>query len=744
MKVSYARPTGINPKSEHRSTDDAEALLRVTAEIRATANHISDAVYLLDHEGIVRYANHALVKYNLQPEDVIGKHFLNFIAKEDRPELASAFERESEGAAEILEFHLIDCSKHHHFVRAYNQPIRIEGQFIGVEGVIVASKTSNQFEYMLERRAAQLALLNRIGTEISAALDVEQIQRVAVKFLHKSFGYYHVAMFVPDQSRGVLAMQARAGAFANLFPKKHAIQFGKGIVGWVHQNRQTVLANDVKIDPRYINLYPDRIPTRSELAVPILAGEKVIGILDIQSPLENAFDQNDIVLIETVANQLALAIVNAGLYQQVSLRLQEQERAEMLMRLQRDMLSGLSSTKDFEEALRVILDTLTRIQGIDCGSIYLVDETGGLDSVAHIGLTAAFAGAVLYLPPESHKSQFVREGRTAYMRYGDLNFDPRIPADVRSNENILSLAVLPIIHQSTVIADLTFGSHTLLEIPGEVRDVLEAVAAQLGATLARIKTEKALANSEARSAALLKAIPDLFFVVDSNGRFLSFKEDDHHSLYRLPKEFIHKTMAEILPPEVAGPGLDAVREALISHKTIELSYSLFSQSKQMDEFFEARISAIDDELAVIIIRNLTDQHLAKTKVEEREHMYSALFHQSRDALLLMDLQGLIVDSNTQAVDLFGYSYDELHGMDFRKLIHPLELEDAELGYQDLIAGNTRPIFERTIITKDGQSVRIEVSTSMVNDLAGNAMYIQSILRVKQEIKPSTPSNSLAD
>jgi GAF domain-containing protein len=196
---------------------------------------------------------------------------------------------------------------------------------------------------MLERRAAQLALLNRMGTEISAALDVEQIQRIAVKFLHKNFGYYHVAMFIPDETRCILAMQERAGAFTNLFPKKHWLQFGSGMVGWAHQHHQTVLANDVTIDPRYVNLYPDRIPTRSELAVPILAGEKVIGILDIQSPLENAFDQNDIVLIETVANQLALAIVNGGLYHQVSLRLEEQERAEMLMRLQRDLLAGLSN-----------------------------------------------------------------------------------------------------------------------------------------------------------------------------------------------------------------------------------------------------------------------------------------------------------------------------------------------------------------------------------------------------------------
>ena len=727
--INGTEQTALASESEPKPPCDPAVLLRLTAEIRATADHISDAVYLLDQQGIVCYANQALTKYNLTPADVLGKHFSMFIDPQDRQDLALAFQRESEGAAEILEFHLLDSANQPRFVRAYNQPIFKSDRFIGVEGVIIPSHSSNQFEYMLERRAAQLTLLNRVGTEISSALDVDQILKIAVKILQKSFGYFHVAVFFADESCEMLAMQARAGAFASLFPKNHSLPFGKGIVGWVHQHRQTVLVNEVINDPRYINLFPDRIPTRSELAVPILAGEKMIGVLDIQSPLDKAFDQNDAVVIETVANQLALAIENARLYQQVRLRLQEQERAETIMRLQRDLLAGLSSIKDFHEALRVTLDTLTQIQGVDCGSLYLVDEAGGLDSVAHIGLTAAFAGAVSYLPPEAHKSRFVREGRTAYMRYSELPLDPRIPADVRSQESILSLAVLPVSYQSQVIADLTLGSHTLLEMPAEVRDMLEAVASQLGTTLARIKAEKALAASEARSSALLKAIPDLFFVVDSNGRFLDYEEGDDASLYREPDAFINKTMAEVLPPEIAGPALDAVRQALASHKTIEMNYSLYSLGKGMDEYFEARISAINDELAIVIIRNLTERRQAQIEIENRERIYSALFHRNRDALLIMDLQGMIIEANQPAADLFGYTCEELQGLDFRKLIHPDELADAEQHYQEFIGGVTRPSYERTIITQDGRLLRVEASTSMVNDQAGKAIHIQSILRL---------------
>jgi GAF domain-containing protein len=473
----------------------------------------------------------------------------------------------------------------------------------------VESAVKIQYGNMIERRAAQLTMLNRISEEISSALEVHQILERTVQVIQKSFGYYHVGVYLPDEATGDLVLTASAGSFSNRFPTRHALKPGQGIVGWVYQHHKSILGNEINFDPRYFNLYPDRVPARSLLAVPILTAGNALGVMDLQSPNSNAFDQHDLEIMETVARQLSVALEKGRLYEQLQVRLQKQERAEELMRLQRDILAGLSSTQDFNQALHVILDSLTHIKGIDCGSIYLVNENGGLDAVTHIGLTPEFTANVSHLPPQAHKSQFVREGRTAYICYTDLPFDPRISDEARSNEAILSMAVLPISYQSRVIADLTLGSHILHDIPLEARNVLESVAAQLGITIARIQAENALTASEARNSALLEAIPDPLFLCDSFGRFIYSKQGSDTEPFLPLDNFPGKTMHEIMPKDIADLGMQALNQALATHITQSF---IFRPPQQPDGYFEARVSATSNDQAVIIVRNITERFLAQS------------------------------------------------------------------------------------------------------------------------------------
>lgn len=581
---------------------------------------------------------------------------------------------------------------------------------------------------LLERRASQLALLNHIGGVIASALDLDQVLHNTVNLLQKSFGYFFVALYLADESADSLKLTVQAGSYSGLFPDDHAYKVGQGIVGYAAAHRQTLLANNVVHDPRYVNSFPDRIPTRSELAVPILAGETLCGVIDLQSPLEAAFDENDERVIESVARQLALAMINARLYSEARQRLEEKERAESLMRLQRDLLAELTRAKDFKEVLQIVLGQLTSLQGLDCGSIFLVDLEGGLDMVAHIGLTPAFAAMVSYLPPQSNKAKFIRKGQSLYKRYSELAFDPRLSDEVRKQENILSLAELPVFHQSKVIANLTLGSHTLDEIPHAYKDVLEAIASQLGSTIARILVEKELASSEARNAALLEALPDLFFVCDSNGRFIQYKAapDDH--LYVDPEQFLGKKMGDIFAEDIAISALETIRKAIATHETQVMSYSLFSTSHQRQEYFEVRISAVDDNLVILLVRNVTEQTRMQTEIIHREHKYRALFEQNKDPVLLMTIEGTFIDANQAALDLTGYSRDELIGMSFRKLVHPTEMEQAESRFSDLQAGKLLPKYERSIVSKAGRKIRCEFNTARVDDVDGTPLHIQSILR----------------
>jgi GAF domain-containing protein len=119
------------------------------------------------------------------------------------------------------------------------------------------------------------------------------------------------------------------------FSPRSGITGRPGLVTWVFKQPHPLLVNDVAADARHTNPFPERIPTRSELVVPIQTGGQFYGVLNIQSPLDAAFEQSDLPTLDTVARQLALGIENANLYRQLSRRLQQLARAETLMRLQR-------------------------------------------------------------------------------------------------------------------------------------------------------------------------------------------------------------------------------------------------------------------------------------------------------------------------------------------------------------------------------------------------------------------------
>ncbi|MFQ6101604.1 MAG: GAF domain-containing protein [Anaerolineae bacterium] len=227
-------------------------------------------------------------------------------------------------------------------------------------------------EAALEQHAAQLALLNDIGGKIAAVLDLESVLDRAARLVQESFGYYHVALFTVDRERDELVMRAKAGDFAHLFPPDHRLKLDQGMVGWVGRHGKTLLINDVDTEPRYINLYPDVIPTRSELSVPILAGDDILGVLDVQSPQTNAFDQNDVMVMETLSNQIGVAIENGRLYKEAQRRAAELDALNYTGR-------AIASTLDLDQVLVTVLEEVRCLLGVLAASIWLIDqETGEL------------------------------------------------------------------------------------------------------------------------------------------------------------------------------------------------------------------------------------------------------------------------------------------------------------------------------------------------------------------------------
>jgi PAS domain S-box-containing protein len=213
------------------------------------------------------------------------------------------------------------------------------GQLRNTIGIFRDITERMEAQATLRRRAAQLAVLNDIGREITGELSLEGLQQRAVELVQATFGYEHVTLLRLMLDTDQIQMVARAGEFAVLGPPDHTLDLGQGIIGWVCRHGETIVADDVRVDPRYLNLYPDRVQTRSELCVPIWVAGEVVGALDVQSTEIESFDENDVMVLETVADQVGVAIGNARLYGALRQDIEDRRKVETALRESQERLS---------------------------------------------------------------------------------------------------------------------------------------------------------------------------------------------------------------------------------------------------------------------------------------------------------------------------------------------------------------------------------------------------------------------
>jgi signal transduction histidine kinase len=171
-----------------------------------------------------------------------------------------------------------------------------------------------QAEEALAQRVTQLALLNRIGGRLAAMLELDELLTEAVRLV-QDFGYPRINLFTLESGGRELHLKASAGVFTTPLAPGSRLELGQGLAGWVAQQGEKLLVGDLAAEPRYADCCPDQATDCSELAVPLRVGGDVVGVLDVQSPRLNAFDENDVMVMEILADQIATAIHNAQLYE---------------------------------------------------------------------------------------------------------------------------------------------------------------------------------------------------------------------------------------------------------------------------------------------------------------------------------------------------------------------------------------------------------------------------------------------
>lgn len=244
------------------------------------------------------------------------------------------------------------------FVELYEQRRQLQGT---VEQL-------NQSNAALARRAMQLEISNKVGQQVTAILDLEALLSEVVKVIEAGFGYSQVAIWLLDDADRRCTIRACSGSCkANL--DALASQRPDAIIDQVLRSGKPYLSNDALSSSVGVQVNGNLSLLASQMVLPLKAQNGIVGILDIQSERRNAFPEGDIVALQIIADQVAIAIRNAGLYSQV-VRFNEQlehtvqERTAELQRAYQ-ILEKLDKTKsDFIEiAAHELRTPLTLIQG---------------------------------------------------------------------------------------------------------------------------------------------------------------------------------------------------------------------------------------------------------------------------------------------------------------------------------------------------------------------------------------------
>jgi len=179
----------------------------------------------------------------------------------------------------------------------------------------------------LTRRTERINIIAQISKAVASIQQIRELLLSVVHTISQRFGYYHVGIYLPDDQNQFIVLRAsNSGTGLNMAQKDYRLRIGEqSVVGFTAHSRQARLV-EVVTDKAFFN-DPDLPATLSEMALPLNAGDELIGVLDIQTPETNAFVEDDISTLTILADQVAIAIQNAFLFERSQRALREAEIA---------------------------------------------------------------------------------------------------------------------------------------------------------------------------------------------------------------------------------------------------------------------------------------------------------------------------------------------------------------------------------------------------------------------------------
>ncbi|NIM92414.1 MAG: GAF domain-containing protein [Anaerolineales bacterium] len=337
------------------------------------------------------------------------------------------------------------------------------------------SQLYRSLELRVLQRTKEIRLAADVARDAAAVRDVDLLLGEAVRLMSERFGHYHVAVFLLDSDREVAILRAASSEGGKrMLERGHRLPIGTtGVIGYVTETGEPRIALDVGKDAvHFIN--PDLPDTRSELALPLTVSGDIIGVLDVQSTQENAFSETDVLILQIIADQLAIAVENARLLDRQTMLAEQRNKVI-------EQFNRFSQVTDYEELLNVIPEALRNSFDLNRVTLGLVEgDIVVVRSVSHA------EDAVLPAPVDSSPIGEGVLGRTVVLKSPQqVTHQPLHELETQDPRQNVSHTIfaVPLVVRDKVIGTLALETGARGDLTKDEIEAIELIAAQAAISL---------------------------------------------------------------------------------------------------------------------------------------------------------------------------------------------------------------------------------------------------------------------
>jgi PAS domain S-box-containing protein len=576
---------------------------------------------------------------------------------------------------------------------------------------ILLARTAQQAA-ALAQHTVQLRAAAEMAQRLNSILDPDQLLPEVVDLLQSRFGLYHAHIYVleadtassrreGESQAGKLVVRAGSGEVGRVLCEQgHSISLEapKNLVARVARTREAVSVADTSLVSDFVPnpLLPQ---TRSELAVPLVAGDQVLGVLDVQDVEAGRFGPSDLDVFTSLAGQIATALQNASLFEahkQAEEKLTEERR---LLHTMMDSLPDYIYVKDME--CRFILNNTAHLQ-----------QALGVTSQAEaLGKTDL--------------DVFPRELAEHY--YADDQAVVRTGQPVSNREElVMEQGTGASIWVTSTKVPLRDGQGKIIGLVGISRDITE-----------RRQAEEAIRASQQRFQGLVETLSDWIWEVNANGQYTYVSPKVTDLLGYAPEEVLGKTPFDLMPPEEAGRVAAIFGPIASAQQPIVAMENTNVHKDGHLVVFETNGLPFYDAAGQFLgyrgtDRDITERKQAEAALRESEDRFRSIVEHSHTGIFTIDNAFHFIYTNDRMAEIVGYSPEEMIGMDFRKLLTEESLRLVSDYYVRRQKGEKVPDrYEMAFVRKDGERRAGELSASAARDAAGNIRTLGHLLDITE-------------